>query len=83
MTEWNVVLVLAELIGLFLLVGRPLINLNTTIATLKAAVDNLTGRLDSQEEKNREAHKEFHEHFTDVDIELADHETRIKHLEGK
>lgn len=83
MTEWNVVLVLGELIGLFLLVGKPLMNLNTTIATLKAAVENLTGRLDSTEEKNREAHKEFHEHFNDVDIELADHETRIKHLEGK
>jgi predicted nucleic acid-binding Zn-ribbon protein len=83
MTEWNVILVLIEVVGLFFLVGKPLINLNTTIATLKASVDILSSRLDNTEEKNREAHKEFHEHFKDVDTELQDHEYRIKSLESK
>jgi cell division protein FtsL len=82
MTEWNVVLVIAEVIALFLLVGKPLINLNTTIATLNATVKSLKERLDSQEEKNHEAHKEFHEHFETVDIELENHEQRIRHLEA-
>jgi hypothetical protein len=83
MTEWSVILVLAEVAGLFFLVGKPLITLNTTLATLKASVDVLSSRLDNTEEKNKEAHREFYEHFKGVDSELQDHEYRIKTLEGK
>lgn len=83
MTEWNVILVLAEVAGLFFLVGKPLINLNTTIATLKASVDVLSSRLDNTEEKNKEAHKDFYQHFKEVDTELQDHEFRIRSLEDK
>ena len=37
MTEWNVVLILGELIGLFLLVGRPILTLSKTIAEFNRA----------------------------------------------
>lgn len=83
MTEWSVLLVIGEVIALFLLVGKPLINLNTTIATLNATVASLKARLDSQEVKNSEAHKGFHKHLEEVDIELENHELRIRYLEDK
>ena len=81
MTEWNVLLVIGEVIALFLLVGKPLMSLNTTIATLRAAVETLNSRLDNQEAKNHEAHKDFYEHLEANDLTLADHEFRLKSLE--
>lgn len=70
--EWTVVTVITALVGLFMTVGKPVINLNSSITHLQDAIDELredikvlTGRTDSQEEK------------------LQDHETRISILEEK
>jgi hypothetical protein len=63
-------------------VGKPLINLNTTIATLNATVRAVKERLDKQEESNTEEHKEIKAHFEEVDLELANHDLRLKYLEG-
>lgn len=90
MTEWNVLLVLAEIIALFFVVGKPLINLNTTITTLKASVDSLREGLESQNKdlesfksKSSADHKEFYQHLERHDLEIADHEHRLKTLEEK
>ena len=90
MTEWNVVLLIGELLALFLLVGKPLITLNTTIATLKASVDALSGRLTSQKEdfdsftkQSAEEHKEMRKHLEEHDLILANHSHKIQALEDK
>ena len=81
MTEWNIVLVLAELIGLFVLVGKPILTLNKTIAEFNTELKNMKARVDAMECDKHEAHKELWKHNDEQDKELADHETRIRVLE--
>lgn len=81
MTEWNIVLVLAELIGLFVLVGKPILTLNKTIAEFNTELKNMGKRVDSLECEKHEAHRELWQHNDEQDKELADHETRIRVLE--
>lgn len=70
--EWTVVTVIIALVGLFMTVGKPVINLNSSITRLQDAIDELredikvlTSRTDNQEER------------------LQNHETRISILEEK
>lgn len=70
--EWTIVTVIIALVGLFMTVGKPVINLNSSITHLQDAIDELredikvlTSRTDNQEER------------------LQDHETRISILEEK
>lgn len=81
MTEWNIVLVLAELIGLFILVGKPILTLNKTIAEFNTELKNMGKRVDSLECEKHEAHKELWQHNDTQDEKIADHETRIRVLE--
>ena len=70
--EWTVVTVLVTLIGLFMTIGKPIINLQKCITKLQDSVDGLSRRLDKYEQK------------TDKQDEiLQDHETRITVLEQK
>lgn len=88
MTEWQVVGVIVTLVGLFMTVGKPLINLNKTITILNLNVEHISERLDEQEKnlvKQQERAHESHQKIWDVskahDEKLADHETRIRVLE--
>jgi hypothetical protein len=81
MTEWNIVLVLAELIGLFVLVGKPILTLNKTIAEFNTKLENMGKRVDTLECDKHEAHKELWQHNDTQDEKIADHETRIRVLE--
>ena len=81
MTEWNIVLVLAELIGLFLLVGKPILTLSKTIAEINTNMENMDKRVDTLECDKHEAHKELWQHSDAQDERIADHETRIRVLE--
>ena len=81
MTEWNIVLVLAELIGLFILVGRPILNLNKTIAEFNTELKNMGERVKTLECDKHEAHKELWQHNDTQDEKISDHETRIRVLE--
>jgi hypothetical protein len=81
MTEWNIVLVLAELIGLFVLVGKPILTLNKTIAEFNTELKNMKARVDAMECDKHEAHKELWQHNDMQDEKLSDHETRIRVLE--
>ena len=70
--EWTIVTVIIALVGLFMTVGKPVINLNSSITRLQDAIDELrkdikvlTSRTDNQEER------------------LQNHETRISILEEK
>ena len=81
MTEWNIVLVLAELIGLFVLVGKPILTLNKTIAEFNSELRNMKDRVKTLETEKRDAHNELWKHCDEQDEKLADHETRIRVLE--
>lgn len=85
MTEWGVVGVLIAVVGLFFTVGKPVINLNTSITKLTVAVDRLQKDYDdlkkrAHEEvndlavKNSDSHRRIHD-------KLDDHEQRITDLE--
>ena len=70
--EWTVVTVLVMLVGLFMTIGKPVIDLQRCITKLQDSVDGLSHRLDKYEQK------------TDKQDEiLQDHETRITILEKK
>ena len=81
MTEWNVFLVIGEVIALFLVIGKPLLSLNTTLTELKSLVNSLLNDFNGFKSKASETHKEFHEHLESHDLQLANHELRIKSLE--
>ena len=77
MTEWNIVLVLAELIGLFVLVGKPILTLNKTIAEFNAELKNMKARVDAMECDKHEAHKELWTAIDENTPEIARHEKWI------
>lgn len=88
--EWVVVTVIIALVGLFVTVGKPVINLNSNIVKLNCSVEALTehqreqdAKLEAQACKASEAHEEIWEHERQQDKKLNDHETRIKGLEAK
>lgn len=65
------------LIGMLAGVVKPIITLNTSITALKGSVDSLKEMI-SKLEKRIDSHgKEIDE----INIELADHEARLKALE--
>ena len=79
--EWQVVLVLAELIGLFVLVAKPILRLNSTMVEFTTELKMLSKRVDRVELSKREAHERLWEHNDEQDERIADHETRIRVLE--
>ncbi len=83
LTEWNVILVIGEVIALFLLIGKPLLNLNTTLTELKSLVNSLLSDFNGFKATASETHKEFNEHLEEHDIKLENHELRIQSLEHK
>jgi len=74
MTEWTIVTVLIAIIGLFFTVGKPIINLNTTIVKLQATVENLMKEVETFKSANSKSHEKI---FSQLD----DHENRISKLE--
>ena len=81
MTEWNSVLVLAELIGLFLLVGKPILTLNKTIVEVNTELRNMKDKVKTLETNEHDERNELWAHNSAQDKQLADHETRIRVLE--
>jgi hypothetical protein len=81
MTEWNIVLVLAELIGFFVLVGKPILTLNKTIAEFNAELKTLKERQNKAESSGHEENEKLWQHNDAQDEKIADHETRIRVLE--
>ena len=54
--EWTVVTVLVALVGLFVTVGRPVVELNRSITRLTTMLENMAQRLDRLESDNRQTH---------------------------
>lgn len=83
MTEWQVVGVIVALIGLVASIITPMLRLNSTIATLTAAVKENSKALERHEIHSREAHKRLHGRIDEVEDKVDDHESRITVLEAK
>lgn len=76
MSEWTVVVALGTIIGLFMAVGKPILDLNSTITELKTTVQEMIKDLKELRDDNSESHKEIND-------KLANHEGRITVLEHK
>lgn len=83
MNEWNIFLVLAELLGFFALIVPPLLKLNTNITLLTERISTLSTDMKSLTSDNSEAHKRIWEHSEKQDRQINDHENRIIILEEK
>ena len=83
MTEWQVVGVIVALIGLVASIVTPMLRLNSTIATLTAAVKENSKALERHEIHRREAHTRLHGRIDEVEDKVDDHESRITVLETK
>ena len=68
--EWTVVTVIIALVGLFLTLGKPIINLNRAITKLDNTVDSL-----QEYQKKQDSRIDSHS------AKLDDHEKRITVLE--
>lgn len=76
MTEWQVLGVIAAVIGFAITVGAPIIKLNSTLTLLISKLDSLTADFGDFSQRNRESHQRI---FTKLD----DHERRLTILENK
>lgn len=65
------------LFGMLAVVVKPIINLNNSITSLTGSVDALKDMI-ARLEKRIDSHSED---IDEINVELADHEARIKNLE--
>lgn len=83
MGEWTVITALVTVVGLFVTVAKPIINLNATITKLNTNVEGLDRRFGKLEQENHNSHKRLWEKNTQQDGQINNHETRINVLENK
>lgn len=90
MNEWMVVGVIVTLVGLFLTIGRPILELNKSMVTYgieirhnSQEVSSLKDEIKAQREDARNSHQRLWDHNDKQDEKLNDHEQRIGLLENK
>lgn len=78
---------LSTLFGLFVVVGKPIINLNSTIIKAIARIDDIETRqkenkqtLKDMQEKSRESHKRIHDRIDDVEKDVTELRGRVDSL---
>jgi uncharacterized protein YoxC len=83
MAEWDVVLVIVSLIGLFAVVAKPLAKAVKAMTELTVAMEQMRKSMDGLAADNKESHKRIWEHNQIQDGKINDHEFRIHDLEEK
>ena len=83
MTEWNIVEVIAALIGLFLTVGLPIVKLISSITRLTLTVESIQHNIDSVTSRNADSHRRMWNKLDEHGKMIGDQDGRIKKLEGK
>lgn len=68
--SWTVILSLATIVGLFFTVGKPIINLNSTITELITRLKCMEHDLDKFKVHNHEAHKKLHDRIDEVEDDV-------------
>lgn len=81
MDKWEVFLVLGEVVALIVLVGGPILKLNTTITKLMVKLEELTESYNKSESSNTKAHARIWDKLDEHDDKFADHETRLQLIE--
>lgn len=70
--SWAVILALGTIIGLFFTVGKPIINLNSTITELITRLKRMEHDLDEFKIHNHDAHKKLHDRIDEVEDDVND-----------
>ena len=88
MTEWTVFLIIGEVVALFLLVGMPIIKLNSTIVSAVAQLKALRHEQEQHKSdyrefthKSEETHEELRKELNKHETEIQNHDFRLKMLE--
>lgn len=81
MTEWQIILLLGELLGLLGLVGAPVLKLNSTLTKINVKLEAQTSHYKETVKANHEEHMKFEGHLEEHDTAIADHEVRLKLIE--
>lgn len=68
--SWTVILALGTIVGLFFTVGKPIINLNSTITELITRLKRMEHDLDKFKVHNHEAHKKLHDRIDEVEDDV-------------
>lgn len=68
--SWTVILALGTILGLFFTVGKPIINLNSTITELITRLKRMEHDLDEFKVHNHEAHKKLHDRIDEVEDDV-------------
>lgn len=70
--SWTVIIALGTIVGLFFTVGKPIINLNSTITELITRLKRMERDLDEFKIHNHDAHKKLHERIDEVEDDVND-----------
>ena len=81
MTEWGVFGVIAALVTFGVLVGAPLLKLNTNITRLNVILEVLQKQFQDEHNGNEKEHTALWDECEKHGDSIADHETRITVLE--
>ena len=88
MEEWKIFLTVGEIVALFFLVGKPILNLNRTLTRICTQMEQFQQRLDTQRgdidtmrREAKESHKRLWDHNGKQDGRLDEHEKRISAIE--
>lgn len=68
--SWIVILALGTIIGLFFTVGKPIINLNSTITELITRLKRMEHDLNEFKVHNHDAHKKLHDRIDEVEDDV-------------
>lgn len=83
MMTWEIFLGISALISFGLMVGGPLLKLNTSITKLNVSIDNLKSTVDRIENDNKVDHDKIWAHNDEQDEKLDKHEERLTTIEHK
>lgn len=81
MNEWQVILLLGEAVGLLLLVGAPILKLNSTLTKMSVQMDEQAKQYKENAKSNKEIHEKIQEQLDAHGDTLTDHELRLKLIE--
>ena len=83
MDSWGVFGVIVAIISFGVLVGTPLIKLNSTITRLSTVLDTLEKRFCKEQEDNEKVHRAIWEKSVEHDEGIGECKSRISVLESK
>lgn len=75
MTNWDVFLILGEIVAFVAVIVKLSSSFNQTLGEFRAVISQLKETVGEMKKSSRETHK-------DIFTKLDDHETRISHLEN-